>query len=536
MVARVRRAERARPDRPGHAATRLATRALAVALIGGVAIDASAITKLEGEYQIQIDARKEDRSNEWDFDSNNSDTYNGAQFRLFSAPATGVEAFVKFEADWNPGSNDQNRPMFQYRESHLRYRIDRTTRGADLYLFQRQDRFWVENHLIRVVEPNNLKDSDNAQGARLDLWGLGGTNMTLLSSDFSGQSNPGAGAEAFAPVSTDDAHVVRLRRPFLGNRLRLGMTYNRKVEAQASEPSNAFDLVAGDMRYQFGVTDLSLEFATRLGFQSEGDDGFDPGSASLKRLDPWLPDDLALVGELRALRVGHPTFGYYNLAPSFWYYGPEFVNPLGRLSSPLDDQRAQGEQGIWLNSWYLVPERAITLALNYTNYERFVFDRRKFTELYAEMYVEYVNGFTTKFYYSNRIDRNLSEPEFPDVTQNRDLFAEVQVESRLAWMRIQGKIKDFDSVDEKALASVESSVNLTPRLKVYGRYTFGNDPARLRKGLFTQLQYRPRGNMEAFLEYGPGWIGDTPNPVDDGDLAGSADNRNIVKLIVKGNF
>ena len=80
------------------------------------------------------------------------------------------------------------------------------------------------------------------------------------------------------------------------------------------------------------------------------------------------------------------------------------------------------------------------------------------------------------------------------------------------------------------------AVNITDKLKVYSRYAFGSDPARLRKGLFTELQYRPQQNMELFLSYGPFWIGDDAIPVNDGDLAGGADNKDMVRLILKGNF
>jgi hypothetical protein len=73
-------------------------------------------------------------------------------------------------------------------------------------------------------------------------------------------------------------------------------------------------------------------------------------------------------------------------------------------------------------------------------------------------------------------------------------------------------------------------------LKVYNRFTFGNDPARVRKGLFSELQYRPRHNLELFLAYGPFWIGAGSNPVFEGNLEGSADNKDLVRLTVKGTF
>ena len=62
------------------------------------------------------------------------------------------------------------------------------------------------------------------------------------------------------------------------------------------------------------------------------------------------------------------------------------------------------------------------------------------------------------------------------------------------------------------------------------------DAAIQRKGLFTQLQYRPTGNMEMYLQYGPDYIGGGSNPVEEGNLNGNADQFDIIKFILKGNF
>jgi hypothetical protein len=96
---------------------------VAFAVLAGVA-PVHAFTRLEGEYVFQLDVRKQDRRYEWDFDSNSNDTFNNPQLRLFSQPIPGLEAFTKFEAEWNTGSNSNRRPLFQYREAHVRYNRD----------------------------------------------------------------------------------------------------------------------------------------------------------------------------------------------------------------------------------------------------------------------------------------------------------------------------------------------------------------------------------------------------------------------------
>ncbi len=521
---------------------RRASVAAGLAIVFGVVTEPAeaAITRLEGEYQLMLDARKTQRSYEWDFDFNNNDTWTGAQFRLLSSPFANTEAFLKFEADWNDRNNTR-RPVFQYRESHLYYEWKHNDLETGVRLFQRQDRYWVERHLIEIVNPGNLTDGGNSQGVRIDLRDGTRTEANLIFSDFSGQSQPNTGAEQGAPVGTDDAWVFRSRRELFGDRLRAGFTYGRRNDRednQADIGHNFQEIWAGDFRFKFGRDmSLLLEYADS---RSRGVPQHEEGSASLGdftfgRPDRWLPADSQLRMELRTLRVGNARTGYYNMVPLVWYIGRGYVNPLENFNNNPFGDGGSDEQGFFLNTWYLVPARAITLTANYAARERRFFEDRQTRQFYAELYTEYVNGFTSKFAYFDKWDRVRSD-RGPQITSNRDLFAEVQVETRLAWMRIQGKIKDIDTEFQKELASLETSVNLTSTLKLYSRYTFGNDPTRLRKGIFSQLQYRPRGNMEVFLEYGPSWIGDTPNPVDDGDLAGSAEQEEMLKFIIKGTF
>jgi hypothetical protein len=516
-------------------------------LLGALALAAptSAVTKLEGEYQIQVDVRKQDRFFAWDYDSNNDDSFGLVQFRLFSQPRPDTEAYVKFEEDWSRGSNNGYRPEFQFREAHLRYRLEKGGRGLDTYLFSRQDRFWVENHLIEVVRGDNVKDGDNAQGVRTDLFGYLGTDFTYIYSDFSGQSNPNTTSDPALPADTDDAHIFRARRGFLDGNIRTGVTYNRRVEGETRLGERGHtEVFAGDFRYNYGSTDFRVEYAESHlahiaradSIQIPGSDAYfpedgqfsSPSAGAFFQPHTWFPSDATFKAEMRSISVGTPGLGYYNFAPYYWYAGPDYSNQLG---DGLND-----EHGYWLNSWYLLPERAITVTANYGRWKKEVFEQKDITELYLEIYTEYVNGFTSKFFHRRKRTRDYSVPGSPELTRNYDVFAEVQVESRLAWMRIQGKIKDVDTENRKELASLETSVNLTQTVKMYNRFTFGNDPARLRDSFFAELQYRPRPNMEMFLSYGPWWIGDSDNPVDDGDLEGGATNKDIIKFTLKGYF
>ncbi|RPJ42883.1 MAG: hypothetical protein EHM19_09755 [Candidatus Latescibacterota bacterium] len=492
----------------------------------GVASPARSATKLEGEYQLQLDIRKQDRFFPWDFESNNNDTYAASQFRLFSQPRTGVEAFVKYEADWYTGGNENERPLFHYRESHVRFARPLGPMTGEAYLFSRQNRFWVDNHLIRVVDPEQVKDGDNAQGIRFNLKTPSNVDVfTYIMSDFSSQSRVGGGA---APTATDDAHILRWR-PVLRENFRLGATYNRKVIGPASD-IDYNEVWALDGRWTFRNTDFYLEFASakQKGVNKADADGFHFGDWEIDRFAAALPRNAAVKAELRAITFGTPSLGYYNIAPLYYYFGPDFSDFLGESTSDL--------VGWKMNTWYLLPRRAITFTFDYEEWEKYVYEVKTFSRWRVEVYTEYVNGFTSKIWYDRKKTVDNSNPLAEEVTKNYDLFGEVQVESRLAWMRVQGKLKDLETNFKKELVSLEAAVNITDRLKLYSRYAFGNDPARLRKGLFTELQYRPQRNMDLYLSYGPFWIGDSNNPVDDGDLAGGADNKDMIRLIVKGNF
>lgn len=520
---------------------------LLAALLG--AAPARAQTKLEGEYQFQVDLRKQDRFYEWDFDSNNNDTFNQVQLRLFSAPSPGIEAFLRTEAEWNSGSNHNARPRLQYRDAHLRFRREFGRRGVDTYLFSRQNRYWVENHLIQAVQDGPMGNYGNGQGIRIDTWGFAGLHTALVYSDFSspclGQSSSPFGTTRCDSVRsglTDDGYVARVWGPFLKDKLRAGFTYNRKNEREEGDRSQDLqftEVYAADLRATLRDVDYRIEIARGrenilTGRVHRGELPADAlqwhlGRFSLAHPQAALPQDMILKAEARSFRLGTSRLGYFNAAPTFWILGPQFRNQLGDGNND--------EHGLALNTWYLLPTRAITLTTNYVQYQKEVFQQRKVRELYEEMYTEYVNGFTTKFAYRRRRTEDFNPgTQETGLTKNDDLFGELVVENTLAWLRVQGRVKDLGTPFRKDLMSIETSVNVSHSVKIYNRYTFANDPGRLRKGMFTELQYRPTGNVELFLAYGPFWIGSGSNPVFEGNLEGSGDQRDLLRLLLKGNF
>ncbi|TPW15565.1 MAG: hypothetical protein FD129_867, partial [bacterium] len=450
---------------------------------------AAAVTKLEGEYNLQLDIRKQDRAFEWDFDSNNNDTFTQAAFRLFTQPRPGVEAFLRYEAEWNSSDNNGDRPMFFFREGHARYRFEMNAgrRGFDTYLFSRQSRFWVDNYLIPVVRDGEANDGGNAQGIRLESWGfLGGFNATAIISDYSGQYDPSSVACANCTAEeleaarqdrqnkTDDGYVLRLRRSFDRNRLRTGFTYNRKVENQDGPDQtgdNEASVFAADVRYAVKDIDFSLEYAqSRTIGPAPGiryEDGLDQ-----KVLGITMPNSAVMVGEIRSLRLGNARTGYFNAAPLAWFRGPTFDNRMGESN--------RDEKGYVINTWYLVPGRAITLTNNWLEYEKSATIRRRVTEYYGDAYIEFVNGFTGKVFYRRRRTIDTQADGIQRQEPNDDIVFWLSAESQLAWFRLSGKVKNLDTAFQKQLVAIEVSVNLGARTKLYTRLVSGNDPTSLR--------------------------------------------------------
>ncbi|MDI6807566.1 MAG: hypothetical protein QME66_01105 [Candidatus Eisenbacteria bacterium] len=486
-------------------------------------------TKAEGYYELNLDVRKQDRSFRWDFDSNHWDTQSNFELRFLSTPRPNTEAFIKTHAEWDPGNNSDPRPGFQFTEGHAKYRFERGKRGFETIAFSRERRYWIDNHLIGLVYEDRASDNGNAQGMRTDIWGFGGASMSYILSDFSGQSTPGTGSLPNEPVNTDNAHIVRVRKPFMRDDVRTGLTFIRK-ENRFAGSRGFFEVYSSDVRIMLGLTDIGIEYAQSR--QSEDivveRQGLRPKELTKKKLSDALPTDGALKLEIRSIKIGTPVTGYYQIAPSYRALGRHYKNDIG--------DGTRDEVGYYINSWYLLPKRAVTLTLNHGEYRK-SYDEKKFvTEWYGEAYTEYVNGFTSKFYYRDRKESNRTVSTIPEIIRNRDVLGEMSVQSNLAWLRVQFKIKDMGTVFRKELFSTETSVNITKNTKVYNRFVFGNDPTRTRTAYFSQIQYRPKPNMEIFIQYGPWWIGDSPNPVDDGDLAGSSENKDIIKVVTRSWF
>lgn len=550
---------------------RLRAALVAVLMLGPSIV--AATTKIEGEYQLMMELRKDafNRPYRWDWNSNEYDTYNNAQLRIFSVPRTGVEAFMKAEAAYRPDNNNNPRPEFQYREAHLRFdRNFGAKREWDTYVFSRQKRFWVEPYQMQVWSDGSkspglgaLMYNDNFgdwQGIRSEWKGPHEADALFVIGDHSPQWNtdytlssspvphaPLDSLQAAAAARTDDLYSLRLRRAFLkDDRLKLGLQYARyegwfsrdsvarlsPIDSLGTPKVIGQGFYALDAHYRVFGSDVNLLWAQGYPMFHQGPGVNEALTIGGSKTSVHLPDRSAVEAELRSIRLGTPRFGYLNITPIWWSRGPLWSNPVGATEND--------RTGFSIQSYYLLPERAITLTHNY-GWQSPNFNRRLGMRYsYDEMYVEFVNGFTGKMAY-RRLDTygfvRHGQFLFIERTPQLDLIFETQVESKLAWLRVQGKLGQIGQPSQKKqIFTVEQSINLSSKAKIYNRFAFGNDPDKLRKALFTQLQYRPTGSMEMYLQYGPDYIGSGGFPVDEGNLNGSGDQFDQIKLILKGTF
>ena len=68
--------------------------------------------------------------------------------------------------------------------------------------------------------------------------------------------------------------------------------------------------------------------------------------------------NFAIKSELSGLKIGNSIYGYWFFKPGFFSYGDTYRNYMG------DNQ--SNHYGYWINSYYLVPKRAITFTINYS--------------------------------------------------------------------------------------------------------------------------------------------------------------------------
>ena len=452
---------------------------------------ALAVSSLEGYYEAQTELDGRDRS--WGL--NNPRQYFELRFR--TTPWTEVEGFLRLSAESNRWKDYKPYNLYFANEGHVKLR----SRNAEAVLFSQQNRFWFSEPLLEIVNPDRVKDDDygpRAQGVRVDFWGL---------RNFSGVSYYSVKRNG------DDALAFRTRRPFLRDRVVLGTTF---ANQNFSTGVRDYDrVVAADVEVALGELVKPLSRFGRVTWLTEA--GKNVSGAWLKATNNPLP--YGLKTEIRDLSIGD----FYSVA-SYQHYETNFYTGLSNRESD-DDYR-----GYYVETNYRVPTKAVNLKASRYDYRAFRYTDSsgrlwEKSQNLAEVYVEFVRGFTARAEYRHYKDNNGAYPNF--------LF-EVAGENRLARIKTQLRIKDIDTIYQLEAYGFEMSVNLSEQWKFYSRVMNVNVPTQSRQTVFFQLRYTGWSGGEAFAEFGN--PGHSDNLVNDDDFVQWSSNTDIeryVKLFLK---
>jgi hypothetical protein len=375
-----------------------------------LAMPASAVTSLEGYSDLMLELTS-GKGGDPTWQLGNPRLY--AEFRLKSSPWTDIDTFLKVSAEsdrWAEGGDYKDTKLF-FREAHMRFR----GRRVEAHLFTGQDRFWLNEPLLAIVDQGVVKHDDwgvRAQGVRLDFWDVFGFHGAAFYSERSDYASkgfidmldeleyyPGATEADTVSSSTDDYRGFRLNRHFLGDRALFGTTYARKDfnETAFHGSSGSYDeVVALDSELALGevVPFLSrfgrVTWATEYGYNNSGglDDSDDSGVAGFKT-------------EIRDIRAGP-----IRLLASYGDYGERFYTD--RLAS-WDRCNLNGYTKYYAEAHYRVSRKAINLKYwtfkeEPKDYSTSEYGMRQ--EWGTEAYVEFVNGFTGKAEYKVHENRD----------------------------------------------------------------------------------------------------------------------------------
>lgn len=528
---------------------------MATAAIGGFALAvlgpqaARAENKLEGYYEAEVSAQKDDGKWHFGAPSANGIPRHYAELKFWSRPNDKIELFVKIRAESN--RDDDRSPSIDYfappwfnGEGHIRLHQDK----YDAYLFYRQNRFYINDEpLLQLVDDNNLKNDDwgpKAQGIRFDFWdtnflGIPNLGGTVISSDNGGTFN----SNGVDVANGDNSWIVRLRQKAWDGRIESGLMFIRKDWTDTSQENwtellglmhnNVYSFDIAFSPRNFTATGLHLGPIDLEQTRWTVEAAISEQPYDVEVFNTSTAKSRAIAAEIRDIHVSDLTI-------HAWYndFGEDFRDySSSRFDGRREYNRIQKHvEGIWL-----VPKKAVTAKVNYDHYRKRYADQpggglRPTTEWYGELYMEYINGFTTRFAYRNwhGFDESL---EVNDFTSYPDWFAEISVENFLAKIRLQARIHDAGTFRQVTAYGFDMSVNLTDRLKGYLRALNVNEETEARHTLFAQLKYDIGWGAEVYFEYGDAGQSDNLVYTDWFVNEGNNDNlRDRFKMLVKAWF
>jgi len=523
------------------------------ALLALAAGPAGAVNKLEGYYEMQASLQKTDQH--WKFGPPGGEGMprHYLEMKYLSWPYTNLESFFKLRAESNRDDNltpesEFKNPAYIGAEGHLKLNGD----TWESYIFYRQNRFWIHDDLIlNLVDQNKLKNDSwgpQSSGVRLDFWdkdlwkvhGLGGT---IIYSDDGGTYNWTDDIDNEIPDGTDN-FILRLRKNSFNDRFRVGTMFLRKDWTNTSVSRDYLEDSFNEiLSWDVSIYPRNLmRNGTRL-----GPINIDNSSWILQYAvsrDPFQVETsdvrsnrnrYAFSAEARNIRIA-------DLTVHAWYndFGENFRD---YMSYRFDEGREFNRRQYHIEGFYLFPKKAITGTVSYDYYERKSVEKGNETgnlrptyNFYSELYIEFIKGFKGKIGY-NRWHGFDESAEIFDFFTYPNIFAELSVENKLAKVRMQMRIRDFDTFREVYAYGFDMEFNATGKLKGYFRLLNVNEKTEARATVFAQIRYDIGYGAECFLEYGAPWDSDHLVNTDGFVNEGSGTTlNNMTKLFLKLYF
>lgn len=527
------------------------TGALGLALAGSV----RAGNKLEGYYEASVSAQREDGRWKFGASEENAIPKHYTELSFFSWPDDRFEVFARLRA-WSNRDDDKTQETVEYfappwysAEGHIKLRQSK----SEAYIFYRENRFYInDDPLLRLINDGALKnDSYNpqAQGVRFDFWeselfGIPNFGGTFFISDNGGtffhpQERDPKTDEALTFKVGDNSYVGRLRHKGWGGRLESGAMFIRKDWTDTSDPdwTDQFKY----MHNHVVALDLALTPHTLVGSGLRlGPLDFEQSRWTVQAATSTAPYDekvrnfrldkpRAIAAEVRDIHVDDITIHawYYDLGEGYRNFSNfEGFNKIKKHA-----------EAIWL-----VPRKAITAKAVWDAERKRVVDDiggglRPQTTWYGELYIEYINGFKSRFAYKNYRGFD-TDPDVNEFRTYPDWFGEVSVENFLAKVKLQARVRDAGTYHQVTAFGFDMAVNLTDHMQGYIRALNVNERTEARHSMFAQLKYDIGGNSEVYFGYGD--AGQSDNLVYAwfvGDSPGSGDNlRDRFNFYVKAWF
>ena len=488
-------------------------------ILFSLAIPAGAVNKLEGYYEIETSLRREGLH--WQFGPPGGEGMprHYLELKYLSWPYKNLESYVKLRVQSNRDEyltpeSEFKRPEFINAEGHIKFKGE----NWESYVFARQNRFWIHDEpLLNLVEQDKLKNDNwgpQSSGIRADFWnydvwkikGIGGT---LIYSDDGGTYNWTSEQQNTVIDGTDNL-ILRLRKKSFNNRLELGTTFLRKDWTSTSVSreylSTSFnEVLAFDASFyprEFKRTGLSfgpldLENSSWIAEYAVSRDPYQTATSEIRS----NKNRFAFATEVRNIKV-------QNLIMHAWYH--EFgENFRDYMSWRFDDGRQFNRRLFHIEGSYLLPKKAVTATVSYERYRKRIVDEeggglRPSEYFYAELYTEFINGFKGKISYGRWHGFDAAGEIF-DFFTYPNLYAELSVENSLVKVRIQGRVKDFDTFREVFAYGYDMEFNATGKIKLYFRILNVNEETEARSTVFAQLRYDLGYGAECFAEYGEPW-------------------------------